>query len=120
MPFLKPPIPDATLDPFDGGVGVLTSGGEVVGHVATTLSRMWSPSSPLRWQWWVWYIVVWADGTRERSAEDYPPFLAVNEMKSGCLELVATSHDGRYDFAWLSPDDAAATRDRLGIADRDF
>lgn len=109
------------MDVFDGGVGTLMKNGEFVGNVATLLTEFWSPSSPLQKQWWVWYIVVWADGTEERPAEDYPPqFLAVNEMKSGYLELVGTKHDGRYDFDWLSSEDAAAARDRLHITDKDF
>lgn len=37
----------------------------------------------LRYQWWVWYIVVWTDGHRERSEEDYPPWSVVAEMQSG-------------------------------------
>jgi len=48
---LKPPHPDASLDPFRDGVGALIRDGEVVGHVATTVSESWSPGTPLRRQW---------------------------------------------------------------------
>lgn len=122
MPLVKPPIPDDTLTPFDGGVGVLRCGDEISGHVATTLGWFWSPFSPLRKQWWVWYIVVWVDGARERSTEDYPPFLAVNEMKDGHLEVLSDdpARSGRYDFAWLPSEEGQAMLSLLNISDRDF
>jgi len=34
-------------------------------------------------QRWVWFIVVWANGVRERSFEDYAPWTAVREIESG-------------------------------------
>ncbi|BDZ66063.1 hypothetical protein [Agromyces mangrovi Wang et al. 2018] len=122
MPIVRPPHPDESLEPFDGGVGVLTRDGEVRGHVATTLSWFWSPFSPLRKQWWVWYIVVWTDGVREPSTEDYPPFLAVTEMRSGYLDVesAALTRNGRYDFAWLPPTERDAMLARLGISSDDF
>lgn len=122
MPIVKPPVADDSLTPFDGGVGVLTRGGEVMGHVATTLGSFWSPFSPLRMQWWVWYIVAWSDGAREPSTEDYPPFLSVSQMKAGHLEVLSRdpSRTGRYDFAWLGSAESAATLARLRITPEDF
>ncbi|MFJ6652811.1 hypothetical protein ACIQLJ_08460 [Microbacterium sp. NPDC091313] len=122
MPLIKPPVPDPTLDPFDGGVGELSRAGAFAGNVATTLSWFWSPFSPLRKQWWVWYIIVWADGTRESSTEDYPPFLTVSEMKDGYLEVSSNQGDraGMYDFRWLPAEEAAEALLRLGIDESDF
>lgn len=109
------------MEPFRGGAGVLTRDGQVAGHVATTLCEFWSPGSPLRRQWWVWLIVVWADGMRERSTEDYPPWTYVAEMKQGFFEWAdGGSRDGRYDFVWLSPDDAQAMRGQLDIKPENF
>lgn len=121
MQMIKPPIPDPTLDIFDGGVGVLTRDGEMAGHVATSRSWFWSPFSPLRKQWWVWYIVVWADGSRERSTEDYPPWSAVKELQDGYLEWTSKhARHGRYEFHWLDRDAATSVRERLGITPEDF
>lgn len=119
---MKPPVDDDSLKPFDGGVGVLTRDGHVMGHVATTLSTFWSPFSPLRLQWRVWFIVAWRDGAREPSTEDYPPFLSVSEMKAGRLEVLShnQSRAGRYDFAWLGSAQAAALLPRLRITPEDF
>lgn len=119
MPLIRQPHADPSLDPFDDGVGVLTRGGEVCGHVLTTRSWFWSPSSPFRRQWWIWYTIVWADGTREPETEDYPPFIAVAEMKAGFLNI--TGHDpvrsGRYDFEWQDTDDSTETGGPLDSSD---
>lgn len=121
MGLIKPPKPDPALEVFDEGVGVLSRNGEIAGHVATIRSWFWSPFSPLRRQWWVWYIVVWADGSRERSTEDYPPWSAVKEMQDGYLEWISTdAHRGRYDFHWLDGHAAGLVRERLKISAEDF
>ena len=98
--------------PFDDGVGVLTQNGEFCGHVVTVLLD----------RSWIWYIVVWGDGTRERSAEDYwPHYYVANEIANGFLDLVRPStRTGRFDFAWLSSEDAARARRQLGIVASDF
>lgn len=121
MSLVKPPHPDGSLEPFRDGVGVLRQDGAVVGHVATTLSEFWSPFSPLRRQWWVWLIVVWADGKRERSTEDYSPWTYVAEMKAGRFEWTGGGHrDGVFDFEWLSPDEAHRVRAELNVTPDDF
>ena len=121
MGLIRAPIPDPSVESFRGGVGVLTRDGQVAGHVATTLGEFWSPGSPLRRQWWVWLIVDWVDGTRERPTEDYPPWTYVAEMKQGVFEWAGGgAYDGRYDFAWLSPDKAQSMRDQLDIKPEDF
>ena len=65
------PAPDPRLGPFDGGVAELRRGGEVRGHLSTTVSTSWSPGRPLARQWWVWFEVAWSDGVREVPVEDY-------------------------------------------------
>ncbi|MBH0110619.1 hypothetical protein I6E81_10610 [Salinibacterium sp. NG22] len=119
---VKPPIPDETLDPFEGGVGVLTKDGVEAGHIASVVGHFVSPLSLFQQTWWVWYIVVWADGTHERSQEDYPPWITVRELQAGYFEFSGhkSSHNGRYDFAWLDADEAAATKEKLGITDEEF
>jgi len=120
---IKPPIPDPTLTPFRSGLGVLWRGETFAGNVATSLSSFWSPSSPLRMQWWVLYVVIWADGTRERSTEDYPPaWCAVNEMKQGYLEWSSgePARDGVYRFEWLTSAEAESGWISLGVTLDDF
>jgi hypothetical protein len=117
-----PPPPDPSLEPFDGGIGVLSRGGVRAGHVATVRGQ-YHGLFGRQWKWWIWYLVVWEDGTRERPQEDYEPFLAVQELRAGYLDVdfsSAASRSGRYDVVWLTPDEAAATRERLGIRDSDF
>ena len=121
MPIVKPPEPDPSIEPFRDGVGVLTRDGAVAGHVATAVSEFWSPGRPRRRQWWVWMIVVWIDGMRERSTEDYPPWTYVAEMTNGYLRWEEGGpRNGRYDFFWLPASEAVAQRSRLGIKPEDF
>ena len=121
MPLVQPPEADPVIEPFRDGLGELRLKGELAGRVATSVSEFWSPGRPRRRRWWVWLIVVWADGTRERSREDYPPWTYVAEMSDGYFVWEEDSaRDGRYDFAWLSPSDAAEQRARLGIQPDDF
>jgi hypothetical protein len=60
-----------------------------------------SPSRPLTTQQWVWFIVVWADGERERLFEDYPPWTAVAEIRSGVFVWESGPHKGEYAVGWL-------------------
>jgi hypothetical protein len=119
---LKPPKPDPALNPFRGGVAVLTRDGEVAGHVATNVKTFWAPFSfSLRRQWWVWYVVVWANGDRERSEEDYPPWSVVAEMQSGTFTWDADDvHHGHYAVGWLTNSERDAALVDLGIERDDF
>ena len=76
----------------------------------------WSPSRPLRWQWWVWYLIVWCDGSREPAEEDYPPWSAVEEITSGFFTVELGDHAGRYDVTWLDPDESQRLRATFGIS----
>lgn len=119
---MLPPVPDAAFEPFDGGVGVLSRDGVRAGHVAFVRGT-YHGLLDRQWKWWIWYIVIWEDGTRERSQEDYEPYLAVQEIQAGYLDVDAPANKsmyGRYDFVWLPREEAEATRARLGIQDSDF
>lgn len=121
MPLIKPPHADPSLDLFDDGVGVLSTGGGDAGLVFTTRGCFWSPFS-LRQQWCIWYVVVWNDGTRERAVEDYPPFIAVDEMKRGRLAVDSerSARSGEYDLKWLNATDARAAREKCSITPDSF
>jgi len=95
--FFKDPIPDPTLEPFDRGIATLRLDEQVVGHLASILTDFVTPFSRQK-QHWVWYIVIWADGTREASEEDYPPWTVVREIQDGYFEGPG---DVRYDAEWL-------------------
>ncbi|WP_434161416.1 hypothetical protein [Clavibacter michiganensis] len=122
MRSMLPPVPDAAFEPFDDGVGVLSRDGVRAGHVAFVRGT-YHGLFDRQWKWWIWYIVIWEDGTRERSQEDYEPYLAVQEIQAGYLDVDSPANKsmyGRYDFVWLPREEAEATRARLGIQDSDF
>ncbi len=118
---LRAPTPDSTLDPFRGGVAVLFSNGDLAGHLAASVGTFWSPSRPLSRQWWVWFIVVWSDGVRERPFEDYPPFSVVEEIVSGTFTWEeAGPHGGSYTVEWVPAGEREGVLADLGIGARDF
>jgi hypothetical protein len=119
---LKAPLPDETLDPFRGGVAVLRRNGEVAGHVATKVMTFWAPFSlSRRRQWWVWYLVVWADGDRELPDEDYPPWTTVREMRSGTFTWDQDdAHRGCYTVEWLPEEARQEALAALRIGPDDF
>jgi hypothetical protein len=119
---LKPPKPDPRLDPFRDGIAVLRRDGKVAGHVAATIMTFWAPFSlSLRRKWWVWFIVVWANGDRERPEEDYPPWTVVTEILSGTFSWdLDDVHRGQYEVEWLSEIEREAVRADLRIAYDDF
>jgi hypothetical protein len=119
---LKPPEPDPDLDPFRGGVAVLRRDGDVAGHVATQVGTFWAPLSfSRRRQWWVWFIVVWANGDREPLGEDYPPWTVVGEMLSGTFcRGHDDAHGGSYTVDWLPEEARHETLSALGIRPEDF
>ena len=117
------PKPDPSLDPFRGGLAVLSVDGEDAGHIATEVTTFWGLGRPFGLQWDVWLVVVWADGTKERAVQDYPPWAYVTEMKAGFLDWVdgpTEAHHQRYDIQFLSPEEGRTARDRLGIVLADF
>ncbi len=96
--------------------------GQVVGHLASSLSEFRTLFSPRQLQWWVWLVAVWPDGSRERSIEDYPPWSYVNHIKHGYIECDewSTERRGRYEFRWLPAAEAAAAWEFLPIQPSDF
>ena len=119
---LKPAKPDPALDPFRGGVAVLRRDGELAGHVATQVGTFWAPFSfSRRRQWWVWFIVVWANGDREPLDEDYPPWTVVREMSSGTFSWEEDdAHRGEYTVEWLPEEARQKALVALGIRPEDF
>jgi hypothetical protein len=113
-------VHDPALDIFDRGIAVLRRDDQVAGHVATTLSSMWSPSRPLSRQDWVWLLIVWADGDRERPVEDYPPWSIVREIQAGRLTWEDGDHAGVYRVEWVPGDEREAAWRELGISLDDF
>jgi hypothetical protein len=123
MAFFRDPPPDPVIDRFRDGMAVLRRGGEVCGHVATSVGFFSTPWRPRSRQPWVWFIVVWSDGTRERPFEDYPPWTWVSEMTAGIFEWDGHAGDprsGTYDVEWLSEDDTASAWEERSISPQDF
>lgn len=115
-----PQQPEPDLAPFNDGIAVLRRDGEVCGWVATSVGHFRSICWPLKRQTWVWFVVVWANGDRERSFEDYPPWTAVLELPEGTFNWDGAGHEGDYQADWLPAEEASATREALGLTDADF
>jgi hypothetical protein len=96
--------------------------GTVEGHVASTVGTFWSPSRFFTRQWWVWFIVVWSNGDREPSFEDYPPdWLTVNDLRTGRFVWNEDdSHYGQYDAEWVPPDRREQVLQEIGVSPEDF
>lgn len=128
-------LPDPKLRAYDHGVGILSVGGQTKGYLATVVLTMSFP----RGQPWVWSVIVWADGAKERSFEDYGPgWCTVRELDAGFLDhygptvtrerrllglRFVSQRPGpptRYDFARLPADEAAKKWGELGLVDADF
>lgn len=107
---------DPALDVFDRGCLVLRRDGRVAGHIATTLSSFWSPSRPFTKQDWVWLVVVWSNGDRERPLEDYPPWTVVDEIRKGAFTWdEGDAHRGQYSAEWLPDGERQEQWAALGI-----
>jgi hypothetical protein len=96
--------------------------GKVEGHVASTVGTFWSPSRLFTRQWWVWFIVVWSNGDREPSFEDYPPdWLTVNDLRAGRFVWNDDdSHHGQYDAEWVPSDRREQVLQEMGVSPEDF
>ncbi|HEX2895623.1 MAG TPA: hypothetical protein VHO29_16595 [Marmoricola sp.] len=102
-------VPDE-LAIFDRGVFELSDSRDVVGHVATLVERVWSP---FRRHHQVWLLITWADGRRERVFEDYQPWTAVSELRSGALSWEGLELAVRQ----LDADERTTAWDLYGITD---
>jgi hypothetical protein len=126
---------DPRLRAYDRGVGTLSVDGELVGHLASVVGEMRFPSR----QPWPWFVVVWLDGTKENTFEDYGPgWYTVRELDAGRFDHhgPSVSFEKRFfgirlrgskigepmsfDFAWLPPEIAARRWNELGLLDADF
>lgn len=117
------PAVERDMEQFHDGLAVLLRDGRPAGHVATSLGHFTTPFAPRTPKSWVWLVVVWADGTKEPSVEDYPPWSDVADMREGFLDW----QDGRNRERWgrdeiqsVTRELALAERERLGIHLRDF
>jgi hypothetical protein len=111
------------IERFRDGLAMLRRDGQTVGHVATSLGHFRTPFRPRKPQAWVWLVVVWADGTKERAVEDYPPWTYVTELGQGYFDWEGgrdRERGGRYDVEWVRPELAGTERERLGIRSEDF
>jgi hypothetical protein len=117
VPFIKQPITSPDILMFDDGLAVMIRDGKQVGHIATSLSKFWSPFRPLSLQWWVWFIIVWEDGTKERSVEEYEPWCYVNEMRDG---KITWEDDVTYSLEWVPKDKVQSLYKKLNIKSEDF
>ena len=114
------PVPDPGLDPFRGGIAVLVRDGAVAGHLASWVRTFWSPGRLLSRDWWVWFIVVWVDGSREEFS-DYPPLTQVREIQSGSFTWKRVdSHRGQYTVEWVTDDERESLQFQLGVRPEDF
>ncbi|MEO8262126.1 MAG: hypothetical protein ABI566_06100 [Pseudolysinimonas sp.] len=126
---------DPQLREFDHSVGTLSVDGEVVGHLASVVGEMRFPTR----QPWPWFVVVWLDGSKENSFEDYgPSWYTVRELDAGRFEFhgrsIAANHrlfgirlrsskpgpPMTFEFMRLPSDVAARRWDELGLVDADF
>lgn len=128
-------LPDPDLAAFDHGLGSLQADGVLKGYLASVRTKLSFPPG----QWQLWFVIVWADGSKELPFEDYGPgWYAVRELNAGYLDhfgpstrwtksilgypmhIVDGGEPQKYEFAWLPPDEAAAKWHELGLTDRDF
>ena len=116
MHILRQPKSEPDLTPFFDGVAEIKLNGQVVGHIATSVSKFWSPFNPLSLNWWVWSAIVWADGKKEQGLEDYSPWSYVADMKNGKLNW----QDTTYDIQWLSSSQAKDKYKQLKLTPEDF
>jgi hypothetical protein len=120
---------------FDRAVGTLSRNGEVVGHLASRVLEMAFPSR----QPWVWFVLVWLDGTRELKFEDFGPgWFTIRELEDGRFDhhgptIVSAKRILRikyqigmagppmvFEYDKLPPAIAAQRWEELGLVDADF
>lgn len=126
---------DPSLRRYDHAIGTLKVDGELKGFLACVVGRMSFPSRAP----WIWFVVVWLDGSKENPFEDYAPaWWTVRELDAGRFEShgpttravkrflgwrITGSRPGRpvtFDFAWLPAEQGAAKWSELGLVDSDF
>lgn len=69
----------------------------------------------------MWFLVIWADGERERPFEDYPPkWLTISEIEGGRFTWGGGSRKGEYTAEVLGREQASEAWRNLGITLEDF
>jgi hypothetical protein len=128
-------LPDTGLATYQHGLGTLHVDGELRGYLASVVGEMSIPNH----QPWLWFVVVWRDGTKEFPFEDYgPKWPTIRELDAGYLDHFepSTTTEGRflgfrsvqsrpgppcrYEFAWLPAAEAATKWQQLGLVEEDF
>lgn len=107
---------DPDLDIFDRGVWMVRQGDRHVGHVLSTLGHFRSILRPRTRQDWIWALVIWSDGSRERPMEDYPPWTFVRELLDGFLTWDTGIRAGTYEVDLLPAEDREAVWASLGVS----
>ncbi|WP_460705103.1 hypothetical protein [Myceligenerans halotolerans] len=104
-------------------MAILRRDGEFRGHIASKVSQFWGRP---RNKWWVWFVIVWADGSKDRLIEDYAPWTYVKEMQQGFIDyaggmlMMDKTRIGVYEVDWVPASDAVRVRTELGIRLEDF
>ena len=128
-------VPDTLLRALEHGVGELRVDGVLEGHLASVVGSIRFPHE----QPWPWFVIVWLDGTKENSFEDYGPhWPTVRDLAEGRFEhfgpslrterkffgtSVVTSRLGEprlFDFELLPAEIAAKLWLELDLVDSDF
>lgn len=118
--WVREPEPDPDVERFRDGLVALHRDGVHAGYVATSLGTFTTLFSR-QGQWWVWFIVIFNDGTRHNKIEDYPPWTYVREMLDGHFDWQQSTEDnGPFSVEWLPPDEAKRLRDELNVKPEDF
>lgn len=119
----REPEPEPALAPFRGGVAILRRDDKFCGHIASEVSQF---QARPRNGWWVWFVILWVDGTKDRLIEDYAPWTYVTEMQQGFIDyaggmlMMDKTRAGVYDVEWVPVSEAARVRAEVGIRLEDF
>lgn len=124
---------DSTLASYGHGLGALKVGGVLTGYLASIVAETESREP------WLWFVVVWNTGAKEKPFEDHGPlWLTVRELDAGYFDHFgpSTTSEGRFlgfqtvrsipgsprrfEYARLPANDAAKKWAELGLADSDF
>jgi hypothetical protein len=116
-------------------LGTLCVDGDLEGYLACVVGKMAFPEKAP----WLWFVVVWADGTKENPMEDHRPrWWTVRELDAGRLEYHGPSSHREtrflgfrftsslpgpprvFDFVWLPAAEARQKWLELGLVDSDF
>jgi len=126
---------DLSLHRYDHAIGTLKTDGELRGYLACVVGNMSFPSRAP----WLWFAVVWLDGSKKNPFEDYgPAWWTLRELDDGQFEGHGPSRRTEkrllgwrirgsipgppttFDFEWLPAERGAVKWNELGLVDSDF